>query len=97
MMLTLIIKGKNITLTFHPNAYLKNVRNVRCGLRARTKILLILDVKFCSAIELSNETGFTYNVVMHHLRLMCREGIVEYKGARRHIWLLTGVGQTRLI
>ncbi|MGD6809966.1 MAG: ArsR family transcriptional regulator [Candidatus Bathyarchaeia archaeon] len=81
---------------FHPNAYLTKVRNVRCGLKARTKILVLLDAQFCSASELSNKTSLSYNVVMHHLRLLCREGIVERKGGRRYVWLPTGVGQTRL-
>jgi predicted transcriptional regulator len=81
----------------HPNAYLKNVRNVRCGLVARTKILLILDNHYCGARELANKIGLSYNVVMYHLRLLCREGIVEHKGGRRYVWLSTGVGQTRLV
>ncbi|MDR2708088.1 MAG: winged helix-turn-helix domain-containing protein [Nitrososphaerota archaeon] len=90
------MRGKFIS-TLHPNAYLKKIRNVRCGLKARTKILFLLDVNFCSASELSHKTGFSYNVVMHHLRLMYREGIVEHKGSKRYVWGLTGVGQTRLI
>ena len=81
----------------HPNAYLKNVRNVRCGLKTRTKLLLLLDNDCCSAVELSNKTGLSYNVVMHHLRLMRHESIVEHKGGRRYVWLLTGVGQARLV
>jgi len=81
---------------FHPNAYLHNVRNVRCGLKARTKLLSLLDTQYCSATELATKTGLSYNVTMHHLRLLCREGIVERKGSRKYIWLSTGVGQTRL-
>jgi predicted transcriptional regulator len=81
---------------FHPNAYLKKVHNVRCGLKARTKLLLLLDVKFCSTSELSSRTALSYDVVMYHLRLLCREGIVEHKGGRRYIWLPTDVGQARL-
>jgi predicted transcriptional regulator len=87
---------KGITGAFHPNAYLKNIRNIRCGLRARTKILILLDTQYCSASELANKTDLSYNVVMHHLRLLCREGIVERKGSRKYVWLPTGVGQTRL-
>jgi predicted transcriptional regulator len=82
---------------FHPNAYLKNVRNVRCGLIARTKILEVLDNHYCSANELASKTGFSYTVVMYHLRLLCRDGIVEHKGGKRYVWLSTGVGQTRLV
>jgi predicted transcriptional regulator len=81
----------------HPNAYLKNVRNVRCGLVARTKILLVLDKQYCGTGELVNKTGLSYNVVMYHLRLLWRESIVEHKGGRRYVWLSTGIGQTRLI
>jgi predicted transcriptional regulator len=91
------LRRKKITATFHPNAYLKNVRNVRCGLKTRTKILVMLDVTFCSASEVSNKTDLSYNVVMHHLRLLCREGIVERKGSKKYVWLPTGVGQTRLV
>jgi predicted transcriptional regulator len=75
---------------------LNKVRNVRCGLKARTKILMLIDVSFCSAIEVSNKTGLSYTVVMHHLRLLCREGIVERKGSKKYVWLSTGVGQMRL-
>ncbi|MDR0461277.1 MAG: winged helix-turn-helix domain-containing protein [Nitrososphaerota archaeon] len=81
----------------HPNAYLKNVRNVRCGLVARTKILLVLADNFCSTTELVNKTGLSYNVVMYHLRLLYNEGIVGHKGVRKYVWLTTSVGQTRLI
>ncbi|MDR2204122.1 MAG: winged helix-turn-helix domain-containing protein [Nitrososphaerota archaeon] len=81
---------------FHPNACLKKVRNVQCGLKARTKLLTLLDKQYCSASELVNKTGLTYNVVLYHLRLLCREGIVEHRGHRRYIWLPADVGQTRL-
>jgi predicted transcriptional regulator len=82
---------------FHQNAYLKKIRNVRCGLEARTKILMLLDSQYCSTGELVNKTCLSYNVVVHHLRLLYREGIVEHKGNRRYVWLITGVGQTRLV
>ena len=82
---------------FHQNAYLQKVRNVRCGLAARTKILLILDSQYCSVGELVHKTGLSCNVVRYHLRLLRREGIVGHKGDRRYVWLSTGVGQTRLV
>jgi hypothetical protein len=34
---------------------------------------------------------------MHHLRLLESEGTVNRKGKRPYIWLLTGLGQKRLI
>jgi predicted transcriptional regulator len=58
---------------------------------------MLLDVTFCSAIEISNKTELSYTVVMHHLRLLYREGIVERKGSnKKYVWLSTGVGQMRL-
>ena len=37
-----------------------------------------------------------YGVVIHHLKLLETEKIVERKGKRPHVWLLTGLGQKRL-
>jgi DNA-binding transcriptional ArsR family regulator len=88
---------KVITATLHPNAYLKKVRNVRSGLKARTKILVLLDTRYFNAGELAKKSAMSYGVVMHHLRLLCAEGIVERKGSRRYIWLSTGFGQKRLV
>jgi DNA-binding transcriptional ArsR family regulator len=80
----------------HPNAYLKNIRNVHCGLIARTKILVLLDRQGYSAIKIANVSALSYGVVVHHLRLLKDEGIVERKGNRRYVWLATGLGQKRL-
>jgi predicted transcriptional regulator len=57
---------------------------------------MLLDINFCSASEVSNKTELSYTVVMHHLRLLRREGIVERKGSKKYVWLSTGVGQMRL-
>jgi hypothetical protein len=81
----------------HPNAYLKHVRNVKSGIKARTKILTLLDRDCFSASKIAQQTTLSYNVVAHHLRLLRNEGTVERKGDRRYIWLATGVGQTRLV
>ncbi len=81
----------------HPNAYLKKIRNVRSGLKARTKILMQLDTRYLNAAELSRNTVLSYGVVMHHLGLLRDEGIVERKGTRRYVWLATGLGQKRLV
>ena len=80
----------------HPNAYLKKIRNVRSGLKARTKILVQLDTRYLYAAELSRNAALSYGVVMHHLGLLRDEGIVERKGTRRYLWLATGLGQKRL-
>ena len=80
----------------HPNAYLKNIRNVKCGLRARTKILVLLERQVCSASKIAKENALNYGVVMHHLRLLKNEGTVQRKGNGRYVWLATGLGQKRL-
>ncbi len=80
----------------HPNAYLKNTRNVSCGLVARTKILALLEKQCLNASKIAKETALSYGVVMHHLRLLKNEGTVERKGNKRYFWLATGLGQKRL-
>jgi hypothetical protein len=82
--------------TWHPNAYLKNTRNVTCGLKARTKILVLLDDQGFSASKIAQQSTLSYNVVVYHLRLLKSEGTVEHRGNRRYVWLPTGLGQKRL-
>ncbi|MDR0371961.1 MAG: hypothetical protein LBI79_00120 [Nitrososphaerota archaeon] len=85
-----------IKQTWHPNAYLKSIRNVRSGLSARTKLLVLLDREALSAVKLAQTSRLNYNVVIYHLRLLKCEGTVERRGSRRYIWLATGLGQKRL-
>ena len=66
----------------HPNAYLEKIRNVDSGLKARTKILEILEIKPSTAGLLVKESTLSYNVVVHHLHLLSKEGIVQRKGKR---------------
>ncbi|HUK85748.1 MAG TPA: winged helix-turn-helix domain-containing protein [Candidatus Acidoferrum sp.] len=80
----------------HPNAYLKSIRNVSCGLKARTKILEILETKQRSAGTIAKELPLSYGVVIHHLRLLANEGIVQRKGRRPYYWVSSGLGQKRL-
>jgi hypothetical protein len=87
---------KHIKETPHPNAYLKKIRNVHCGLVARTKILVLLENQGCSASKLAKESALSYAVVMHHLRLLKNEDTVERKGSGRYVWLVTRFGQKRL-
>ena len=82
--------------TLHPNAYLRNIRNVHCGLVSRTKILILLEKQGSNASKLAEETTFSYGVVMHHLMLLLAEGIVERRGSRRYLWFATEFGQKRL-
>jgi predicted ArsR family transcriptional regulator len=84
-------------LTFHPNAYLSETRNVRQGLTTRTKILRILERKDATANVLAKEAKLNYNVVLHHLRLFATEKIVIRKKSKKpFLWELTGIGQQRL-
>jgi predicted transcriptional regulator len=78
------------------HAYLKNIRNVKSGLDARSKILLFLDEQGFSASKIAKECTLTYGVVLHHLHLLKDEGIVDREGSRRFVWLSTGYGQKRL-
>jgi DNA-binding transcriptional ArsR family regulator len=88
--------AENIKETIHPNAYLENIRNVNCGLASRTKLLVLLEHQGATASKLAKESGLSYGVVTHHLKLLKNEGIVECKGSRRYVWLATGLGQKRL-
>jgi len=80
----------------HPNAYLKQIRNVHSGLAARTKILVLLELQGFVACKLAKESGLTYGVVIYHLKLLKNEGTIERKGNKQYIWLVTGFGQKRL-
>lgn len=82
---------------FHPKAYLSNIKNIRRGLQARTRILDVLDKRSVDAKTVAEETEMHYGVVMHHLRLLEAEGIIERKQSKPYIWVLTGLGQKRLV
>ena len=82
---------------YHPKAYLSNIKNIKRGLETRTRILNILDNNSRDAKGLSNETRMHYGVVMHHLRLLEAEGIIERKESKPYVWAVTGIGQRRLV
>jgi predicted transcriptional regulator len=81
---------------YHPNAYLSSIKNIKLGLRARTRVLNVLDKRAVDAKTIASETGMHYNVVMHHLRLLKSENIIERRQGRPYVWALTGLGQKRL-
>jgi predicted ArsR family transcriptional regulator len=83
--------------SYHPNAYLENIKNMKLGLRARTKILIVLEKSAGDAAAVARQSGQPYGVAMHHLRLLSAEGIVDRKGRRPYMWSLTGMGQKRLV
>ncbi|MBT0160246.1 ArsR family transcriptional regulator [Candidatus Bathyarchaeota archaeon A05DMB-2] len=70
---------------------------MRNGLSARTKILDVLEQRSSGAAGIARETSLSYNVVMHHLRLLQHEGTVDRRGNRPYVWMLTGLGQKRLV
>jgi DNA-binding transcriptional ArsR family regulator len=76
---------------------LERVKNVKRGLKARTKILTALEKRSSDAAAMAKEKSLSYGVVMHHLRLLEKEGIVNRKGKRPYFWVLTGLGQKRLV
>ncbi|MGB9841115.1 MAG: winged helix-turn-helix domain-containing protein [Candidatus Bathyarchaeales archaeon] len=82
---------------FHPNAYLQLVKNVKSGLIARTKILSALEHQTSDTSSIAKGLRLSYGAVMHHLRLLEKEGIVNRKGKRPTLWMLTGRGQKRLV
>ena len=83
---------------YHPNAYLERRRNVKRGLKARTKILEVLaaGAKAHTVKEVARLAVLSYSVARHHLRLLEDEDIVKRTGKRPYKWRLTGKGQKRL-
>jgi len=80
----------------HPKAFLAMKRNVKAGLRARSKILFALEEAKRSARDISKRSGLGYDCVIYHLRSMRRERLVERSKQRPYIWVLTAFGQQRL-
>jgi predicted ArsR family transcriptional regulator len=70
---------------------------VKSGVKARTKILLLLEKQPASAGVVAKNVKMSYNAVLHHLKLLLEENTVSRKGKRPCVWLLTGQGQTRLV
>jgi len=81
---------------YHPNAFLSAKRNIRPGLIARTKIVLLLEKGALNAKALVERTKLSSSSVRYHLRLLETEKIILHKGDRPYSWELTGVGQQRL-
>jgi predicted transcriptional regulator len=83
--------------TYHPNASLTHVRNTKRGLRARSSILTKLQNSSGEATSIAREAGLSYGSVMHHLKLLVAEGIVTREGRRPYMWMVSGLGQKRLL
>jgi hypothetical protein len=87
----------NIKESYHPNAYLQHVKNVRSGLAARTKLLNLLDQQAVSAGTLARNSKMSYAAAIHHLWLLEAEETVNRRGKRPCVWVVTGMGQKRLV
>ena len=82
---------------YHPNAYLSQIRNIKRGLKARSAILNSLEKGSATAHALADESGMRYAAVVHHLKLLKNEQIIESQGKSvPHRWAVTGKGQKRL-
>jgi len=82
---------------YHPNAFLSDRRNIRPGLVARTKIVLLLEKGALNTRALVEQTRLSYSSVWYHLRLLETERIISHKGNKPFSWELTGIGQQRLM
>jgi len=82
---------------YHPNAYLHNVKGVKRGLTARTKILNFIEQTLSSASTMAVKTDLSYEAILYHLHLLEAEGTVRRKSKRPYLWELTGSGQKRLV
>jgi predicted transcriptional regulator len=82
---------------FHPKAFLSTKRNVKLGLTARTKVIQVLENAALNVRGVCKVTGLSYNIVVHHLRLLEAEKVVTRKGKKPFTWELTGAGQQRLV
>jgi predicted transcriptional regulator len=81
----------------HPKAYLASRRNVRAGLVARSKILLILEKDPRSAPQIVKETSLSYACVVYHLKALKKEHLVERVSNRKPFsWRVTPFGQQKL-
>ena len=80
----------------HPKAYLATKRNVKAGLRARSKILFVLEEAKRGSSDISKRSGLGYDCVTYHLRSMKKERLVERSRQRPFVWALTRFGQQGL-
>jgi len=87
-----------LRVSYNPNAYLTQKRNVRLGLVARSKILQAIGENALSIKNIGEVAGLKYAVVLYHLRLLEEEKIVMRRsGKPPYSWSLTGLGQRRLV
>ncbi len=74
-----------------PEAYLRTIRNVPRGVRARSRIVgAVRSDRVKKGREIADAAGLSYSATMRHLRRMRIERIIEKDKAG---WSLTGLGQ----
>ncbi|HYB93146.1 MAG TPA: winged helix-turn-helix domain-containing protein [archaeon] len=84
-------------LTYYPQAYLSKKRNLKTGLRSRTKILQTLELGEKTAREISETMKTSYACASHHLHLLRAENYVIRVGEKKPFkWRTTGLGQQKL-
>jgi len=83
--------------TFEPQSYLRSIRNVRPGLRARSKIIAVLKGGSLKAGDVASITRLGYRSVTAHLRAMEGERVVTRSGKRPFAWTLTEYGQQSVL
>ncbi len=82
---------------YHPNAYLREIRNIKRGLKARTLIIEILERSPVDTKTIASTANMNYSAVFHHLKLLKRASIARNKNVRKpYVWELTGMGQKQL-
>jgi DNA-binding transcriptional ArsR family regulator len=81
----------------HPKAYLTSRRNVKAGLLARTKILLVLERERKTAPQIVKETGLSYASISYHLKALKKDRLADrLSNTRPFAWGLTPFGQQKL-
>jgi DNA-binding transcriptional ArsR family regulator len=78
---------------FEPEAFLRSLRNIRPGLRARSKIVKILKIGSHTAMQVASISGMSYRSVLNHLKALERDKIAIRTASKPSKWSLTGVGQ----
>ncbi|MBS7609079.1 winged helix-turn-helix transcriptional regulator [Candidatus Bathyarchaeota archaeon] len=78
---------------FEPEAFLRSMRNVRPGLRTRSKIVKILRIGNYTAMQIASLGGMSYRSALNHLKALEKEKIAMKTGSRPSKWSLTGAGQ----
>ncbi|MBS7641585.1 MAG: hypothetical protein QW374_01420 [Candidatus Bathyarchaeia archaeon] len=81
---------------YDAKSYLVTTRNVKKGLRTRSRIIELLRIGISDANTISEAIGRSYSATLKQLRKMERDGIVVRVSRRPSTWRITGKGQQEL-